>query len=422
MKTTILKPRFLIGLLAVIISFYLLSGVFFQYPSFILYGVVLLSFVSLGAMVYMFRSQNLALQETLLGFDFLVIVFLGTLVRLVLAYFYFGNYDMASWEIDAHLGVRGMNVYAHTARYDYAPVWFWILTFLKSLQLRFAGLTFHFVLRAFLTGVDLLLLFLILPMARFKNQSIVKTALFFYLNPVSFLLTGFHGQIENLALLMVAAALYGHYKLKDKTVAAGWIWFFSTLALLIKHNILYEVVTLLKYAARRLPMVLFLLALAIGVFLLSFIPYWHEGKENIIHHVLLYKSREGRYGLTSFFNFPRLRELFILGVVLYPLSLKKKDILQECLLGALFFLVFTSGIGIQYFVLPIIFGALRPSPAFLLYSCMTTLFILGMPLNLYVKTFQLIPFYGWNMVWVAAIFWFIKEQSGRFANKLPSHA
>jgi len=86
--------------------------------------------------------------------------------------------------------------------------------------------------------------------------------------------------------------------------------------------------------------------------------------------------------------------------------LKDKDIIRNCLLGMLFFLGFITGIAIQYFVLPIALGVLRPSRGFLLYSLVTTLFLLGDLDNVFVPGFHKL---GWNVVWLSVMYWFILE-------------
>lgn len=420
MKNPLLSTRASLALLAAISFFYLFTGTLFYYEDYLLLGIALVIVGSLAALIFAALKTGAFPQEDAWGLGFIIVT--GTVIRLILAYAYFGNYDMISWDIDANLGVRGFNVYAQTTRYDYAPPWFWILTFLKFIHLQIPAVPFPFIVRTFLTLADLLSLFFILGIAKIENRSRFKTALFFYLNPVSFLITGYHGQIENLALLMMVGGIFYFLKAQSEKIRSGCLWLFATAGLLAKHIILPDTTLLIKYAFRSWVGRFAGLALAAGVFLISFLPYWAEGHENIIHHVFLYKSAEMRYGITTLLNFKGMREFFMIAILLYPLLLKKKDLVQECLLGVLFFLTFTSGIGVQYFVLPIIFGALRPSSIFAFYSVIATIFIVGCPVyncNVPFYFVRLLPFFGWNMVWAAVICWFAKEHLTRFKN---SHA
>src|SRR5262245_54515821 len=82
-------------------------------------------------------------------------VVIGMGLRLYLAYTHAGNYDQQSYEIVAAIARRGGNVYAETSRYNYSPVWLYVLLLLKNISL-ISGLAFPFVIRAFLTLVDVL--------------------------------------------------------------------------------------------------------------------------------------------------------------------------------------------------------------------------------------------------------------------------
>lgn len=115
------------------------------------------------------------------------------------------NFDMESWDIAAGLVVEGKNVYANTYRHPYGPPWFLMLGGLRwihdSLGLeRLGPESFHMVIAAFLSLADVgiaILLFLAFGLI---------PALFFILNPVSMLITGYHSQIDALALLPGFAA------------------------------------------------------------------------------------------------------------------------------------------------------------------------------------------------------------------------
>jgi hypothetical protein len=115
----------------------------------------------------------------------------------------------------------------------------------------------------------------------------------------------------------------------------------------------------------------------------------------------------GRYGILTLVKLRYLKWAFIVGMFVFPLLLKSKDIIRQCLMGMLFFMTFTTGISIQYFILPIALGALRPSKGFLLYSLAATLFTIGSGNNVAVPLLEEIV--TWNIVWVASIFWFITE-------------
>jgi hypothetical protein len=115
------------------------------------------------------------------------------------------NFDMQSWTMTAQIVVEQKNVYAHTYRHPYGPPWFLALGGLRwthdALGLeRLGGESFHIVIAAFLSLADVAIAWLLL---RWFG---LVAGLYFVLNPVSILLTGYHSQIDNLALLPALGA------------------------------------------------------------------------------------------------------------------------------------------------------------------------------------------------------------------------
>ena len=261
-------------------------------------------------------------------------------------------------------------------------------------------------MRSFLTLADLLTLVVLVKIAGQRKIPAERAALFFYLNPVSFLLTGYHGQFENLAVLFLLIGVWGYERFKDNTKIA-WLWAFSTLGLLVKHNIIYETLAALNYSVRRKWVRAALFLASCALFFAVFLPYWKEGREQIIRNVFLYSSYQIDWGVSTFFRAAWLKYFFIAALFVYPLTLRSKDLVQRLLLCALFFLVFTTGFGNQYLILPVALAALRPSKGFLIYSAAATLFLLGDQKNLDIHAFSWIPL---NLVWFAAAYWWLREQ------------
>ena len=61
---------------------------------------------------------------------------LGVVLRILLALSFPGNFDRASYEIVGTIVQSGGNVYAETARYNYAPPWFLILGAFEAMHLQ----------------------------------------------------------------------------------------------------------------------------------------------------------------------------------------------------------------------------------------------------------------------------------------------
>jgi len=323
-----------------------------------------------------------------------------------------GNYDVGWFTVTADTALAGNNVYTTIGKYNYSPVWFLVLAGLRKVQLHIPGITFAFMIRFFGCVVDLASLAFLMLIARSERLPVIRTATLFYLNPVSFLLTGYHGQFENLAVLMILVGLFAYLRLRHKAVlGTALLWIFATAGMIIKHNIFYELIICLNTAVKRYRVKAALFVVSVCIFLATFLPYWSTGSKGIINNVFLYSSGYGHiYGIMSLFNFPPIKYVFIAGLFGFGLFLKGKDIIRNCLMGMLFFLIFTTGIAIQYFVLPIALGVLRLSKGFLLYSLVTTLFLLGDIDNVYVPGFHML---GWNVVWLSVMYWFILELKRR---------
>jgi len=370
--------------------------------------VALVGFITVVALFLInWVGRQTPISKTRVVITVALIIIAGTIIRLVLAAAAFGNFDMDSYEIVVGIDHRGGNVYAETERYNYSPVWLTILIALKRIQIAMSDVFFHFIVRSFLCCVDLLTLGVLLFIANIRKLPPVRTAILFYLSPVSFLVTGYHGQFENFAILMVLTGILMYLGFAARPVLRTvLLWLFATAGMIVKHNVFYELIICLNSSIKRYWIKLSLFIVSVIVFLSLFIPYWKTGSTGIIEHVFKYGSFSGGYGLTSLFMIPQLKYVFILAMFIFPLFLKSKDIIAQCLLGMLFFLTFTTGFAVQYFVLPVALGAIRPSKFLLFYTLAASALFLGNDNITAIPGFHLLKL---NVVWVAVICWFISE-------------
>jgi len=370
-------------------------------------SVALTGFIACAALFLINGGgHQLSVSKTKTAIMVAMVIFAGTLIRLILAKVVFGNFDMQSYETVVGILNEGGNVYAKTERYNYTPVWFMVLLVLKRIQLAF-DVPFYFVVRTFLCCVDLLTLGVLLLIARVKKLPVTRTAIFFYLSPVSFLVTGYQGQFENFAMLMVLIGIFMYLRFADRPVLrTALLWLFATAGMIVKHNVFYELIICLQSSIKRYSIKLSLFVASVAIFLLLFVPYWKTGSTGIIEHVFKYGSFSGVYGLTSLFAIPQLKYAFILAMFIFPLFLRDRDIIAQCLLGTLFFLTFTTGFAAQYFVLPVALAAIWPSKFSLVYTIVASALLLGNYNNVFIPGFHLLKL---NMVWIAVICWFTAE-------------
>lgn len=145
------------------------------------------------------------------------------------------NYDLESFQLVAQIGLAGDCVYNETPRYNYGISWFALLTALKWLQLQ-SGMhdiaSFHLWVAGLLSLVDAATAILL---RRWYGNAIGWT---FWLNPIGLLLTGFHSQMDNFAVLWALVAW------RWLPTRPHWNALFMGLSLIQKHIFIFFPITL----------------------------------------------------------------------------------------------------------------------------------------------------------------------------------
>ncbi len=281
----------------------------------------------------------------------------GIVIRFVLMY-WGHNFDFESYCIVGELAASGNNVYAFTSRYNYGPIWFILLgTFWKLA----AGNILLF--RIFIVSTLTLCDFLIAKLISQKAGNF--WGLIFFLNPISLIITGYHNQFDNIAVLFGAYAVSCLEKSADeRDFKAADIYgtILLSFSLITKHILFaFPLWVLLnkKIDARKKFLYAFIPPL---IFLISFIPYWAEGSQGILNNVFLYKS---------FNNFPLLGlgvfnhlgmflpyqkyiclPAFIVLMVGCAYCFRREEIYDLFLLYIIALVCFSSAIANQYIVIP----------------------------------------------------------------------
>jgi hypothetical protein len=376
-------------------------------------AAALVVFAASAALFYLCSRPRVPHSPSYARGVFFVVLGIGLLIRWVLAWYTPGNYDRESWAIAADIFARGGNVYAESARYNSSPAWFWILGGLKSISGAVPLLSFGVLVRLFLSLLDAATALLLWSWPRLSAWERTRQALLFFLNPVSFLLTGVHGQFDGVAVFLLVLALWVSAHPMRGHRQRGWAWFWATAAFWVKHIVCYELWILTFHFFKKGAAALLILV-STALFLASFAPYWSAGKEGILQNVFLYESYAMPYGLANFGGVRWLAPAFMAALAAYSFFLKERRLSTKLLLGALFFLTFTPGLGVQYFILPVAFGALRPTRGFFLYTFVTGLFLLGSYFNLGLPYFSWVPLWS---VWVSAALWWADEQKKSCTNR-----
>ncbi len=196
------------------------------------------------------------------------------------------NFDFASFmSVLDKLDISG-NVYAENVRYNYGPAWFYLLQILQM----FTGLFPHpmvgmeYLLSGFLAFIDIGIYIILL------RSFGLLAGIFFILNPVSIIITGYHRQFDNLAILlgMFAVLIYkDSFKLPLDRRKIGGLMVLG-LSLMTKH-VLFAFPLWLAVKQRGWKEKLIVLLVPVGIFLIGFLPYGMGAADGVIDKVFLYE-------------------------------------------------------------------------------------------------------------------------------------
>jgi hypothetical protein len=328
-------------------------------------------------------------------------------LRLALLFAFPGNSDSESYRIVADIAARGGDIYSETRRYNYSPAWGQILRGLDRVR---AGskLDLTRAVGLALTAADLATAALIYLLAseRFGPRRSALVALLFFANPVSILISSFHGQFDNISILLLLAAILVSRRGGSRSpLTIGWL----SLSLCLKHVTWFHPLLFAWRGRRRFSLAVGTLPYA--AFLISFLPYGFSWG-GISNNVFRYRSLRADYGLSRLLvPFPGmplwvLTAVLILAMLAAIAWLAPVEISRASLLLFLVQLIFLPGFGRQYCVWPVALGALFPSVGYFLYTLVSAGFLVG-AMSREGTTAHWLP--GSSGPWWAAIAWLLWE-------------
>lgn len=348
------------------------------------------------------------------------VIIVGMVFRLLLAVLPVGNFDMQNFFIDAVIFMDGKwNIYKYQPSYNYSPALFVMLGVIGHIQRMIKVIPFHTLVRLTVSAFDIATLLLLTGFAVRLRKPVVRTATLFFLNPVTIILSGFHAHVDSIALFLVLAGIWmvdPDVRFIRRLIGYGLI----TCGLIMKHVVLFPVlaVTMSLSGMRRIRGLTVFAAMVV-LFLMTFIPFWPEARTEITEHVFKFQGLATLSGITYMlyawckectwlgqYSYTTYRTVFMAMAFLFTVMVPKRDILRSMNLVILFFLTFTSAHAAQYFVLPVAVGSLFPTKWFVLYSAVTSMFLIGNEAELNVHAFK---FVSYNTVWIFASLWFVAE-------------
>ena len=282
---------------------------------------------------------------------FWIVIFTGLFSRVLISQQGY-NFDFESYRLVTDLFQNGEDFYI-TGRYNYAPVWIHILNFLDSLPDfnldSFDPLRIKVVL--LLSFVDLFIFFLL----RREHSFLIAT--FFFLNPISIFITGFHNQFDNLAVLVGFIAIL-MYEKNNKNFGFFICCILLGLSLCIKH-VLFFIPIWLAFKERNFLKKVLIIFIPYMLFLTSFVFYIPEHFDSILKNVFQYSS----FNNGPFWNiyvpyvvkfFIPIKILFIASLFLFGLFIKNRSLKDIFYFYLLAVVVFSSAASNQYFAIPLI--------------------------------------------------------------------
>jgi hypothetical protein len=321
----------------------------------------------------------------------LMIVLLGLAARLLLAFFYYGTGDVTVWEHYSTYWERGLSPYDEVGKYNYFPLWFWGFSFVTFIN-KALNLPYSFIVKIPFILTDLATLIIIVKACgrmKIGAKGTLLAAGAFFLNPVSILISGYHGQFCNMSVMFAMLAWYF-------AVFKRGSWFLMSAVMMsvsvaVKHFtvILVPVIAFIQDKIHK-KILVFLIAPLCA--LIAITPYFIRDPQLVINSILKYNLGAGYWGWSGVI----VRSvLFITGVDLAQqgwfeyLSYFNYFLYAGIMIGSFFmvkyykaidslaivfllFYVFTTQIAPQYSVWIIPFAVFRRGKYFYAYTITAT--------------------------------------------------
>lgn len=297
---------------------------------------------------------------------FLSVIGVGLGLRLVVAGLGY-NYDMRSWFIVSDIMWNGGSVYAETGRYNYGPVWFLIIHAL-DLAARHNHEVLRYLIAGFLSAVDLGIFYFLC-----RRAGAVAGALFF-LNPISIMVSGYHCQFDNVAILL---GLWSTWLLGDdfenplnRRKLGGLL--LLGLSLMTKH-LFFAFPLWLAVKQKGLGQKAVVLLVPLACFCLAFAPFWAAGGPGIVGNVFQYRPA-GTDCFYSFFvpmsiqRYLNSTGVWYLLLILFAFICRPRGGFESLLIYTGVLVAFSPVTANQYLAIPMALAAVQASVLFLAYT------------------------------------------------------
>lgn len=315
-----------------------------------------------------------------------LILWAGVFLRTYLAFNMPLNHDTRIWDTLKDAWAMGQSPYSTQFHYIYAVPWFYVIS-LTSFLAGMADFPFVIAIKFPLILADMGLFFLLIASCRRLEMSREK-ALFcaacFFLNPISLMTTGVHGQFDNISLLFLLLAWFAFsFKSKNPLI---WGCLFLSLSVWVKH-FTAMIAFVMAFSRKKMTQRTSVILTAPVIFAASFLFYWKDF-QIINKYVVQYNLNGGYWGWSGvicrsllFFTgydliqhplfyyikyFNGLLYVAIIGASWWVV--KRYSLLDSILIIFLIFYTFTTQIGVQYTLWLLPFAVLKPNRYLLAYT------------------------------------------------------
>ena len=299
---------------------------------------------------------------------FVCLLAIGIFLRFVVMTFGH-NFDFASYCIVGDIAGNLRNVYAETERYNYGPIFFCIQGFLYRLSCALTG-NWEWLYRIFIVST---LTLADLGIACFiASRYSMKLATIFFLNPVSIIITGYHNQFDNIAILLAVLTVLFYNEEEKFNKKDVWFIVLLTLCLMTKHILFTIPFFLLLRKGLPLKKRFVYACVPPFLFLLSFVPFALSSRaafDGIMKNVFLYRSFNNApllsplYDLIHFPSGPKFY-IFVISMIVLAFITRAYNYEKMLMIYFVAMVAFSSAIANQYLVIPMVALCVLPVGAF----------------------------------------------------------
>lgn len=271
------------------------------------------------------------------------------------------NVDFDSYRIVAEIMHSGGNVYAETTRYNYSPLWAYILLLFEEVRIIFQADIWLFRLQIVLL---LAMADVLIALVLYKISGLKSFALYIF-SPLVIFVSAFNMQFDNLALALGLSSLF---LLKKQKIRVSIVLMVASL--LVKHTLIAYLLWLLF--RRDVPKKGLFVILPIAILSLSFLVYGIE-YEYLLRNVISYRPNDAAplYNMfvpDIFKGIFKPEYLLALILLVAGFVFRKRPLFENFAIYLTTLVLFAPAMLHSYLAIPMIAVSLYPNLFMLAYS------------------------------------------------------